>query len=455
MPGFASWTPQRLSPRAWYDAHLGGSTAGIVDLSGNNRAPMTVGAGSNAPQFISWRPPGKIYFPGVAGNNATTPYQAAFKSSDEYDVSFRGEMPAVPGGTYRSPCALGNGNVSGCYLMIRWASTVPGQLQWVSADGTSFYNGAHTYVGPTPGQTYWFRVTVKASTGAYAFYWAADQDNEPTSWTLGVSTTTSTWTYNAGTPSQMVVGDLLSNGYPYLGDLYRVIWRTAIGGPVVFDFDAKLATQTGFTDSTGYVWTINRVSLNRKTVVLTGLANSNRSVFLLGTDDWLDVPAAAIPALDTFQPAASVVVVCRRWFNPGSSGHAIFATKVNSAAATLGTSIRNALTSADPTIVVQVADGTINDGANGTSSLGTREVISVSVGSSSPFVSTAVNGNAAVLDTTRTTTTATTTGGVGRIGAYLGGTGAIDMEFEALLTFDRALTAAEHAQLVSYYRGGV
>lgn len=101
-------------------------------------------------------------------------------------------------------------------------------------------------------------------------------------------------------------------------------------------------------------------------------------------------------------------------------------------------------------------DGSLTDTVNVVGPpLGVRGVATYRVGNASPYLSVSINDNAAATDTTRTTTVSTATGGVGRIGAYTGGTGVIDMEFEGLITLDDAVSAIEHSRVVEYYNGGL
>lgn len=221
-------------------------------------------------------------------------------------------------------------------------------------------------------------------------------------------------------------------------------------------FDASLCSQTGMTDSYSVAWTVNRGTAGRKTVVQSPAARSARSVILHGTDDWIDVPAAAVPALDTFAAATSVVAAYRRWHNPGASGHAIFTTKANFANTALGFNIRLNLTAANTQDTANAGDGAANDAAAGAAvALGARSVATLRIGNASPFMALAINDGAVATDTSRTSTGTTSTGGVGRIGAYTGGTGAIDMEFETLICRDTGGTDTEHGLQVAYLGGGL
>lgn len=51
--GGAPWTPAALSPYAWYDVYLGGSSTQITDSSANGRAAATFGASTAAPSYVA------------------------------------------------------------------------------------------------------------------------------------------------------------------------------------------------------------------------------------------------------------------------------------------------------------------------------------------------------------------------------------------------------------------
>ena len=91
------------------------------------------------------------------------------------------------------------------------------------------------------------------------------------------------------------------------------------GANVLARYRASDSTQTGHTDAFAVAWTVNRGTAGRKSVVQSSAARSDRSVVLFGTDDRVDVPAAAIPPM----LAASdftVVMVGRQWATPVTNG---------------------------------------------------------------------------------------------------------------------------------------
>ena len=174
------------------------------------------------------------------------------------------------------------------------------------------------------------------------------------------------------------------------------------------------------------------------------------------SDDWIDVPAAAVPALDTYQPPSAVTAVFRRWHNPGTQGHPVFTTKSSVGNVQLGAALRLTTTAGGTDIAAFVGDGVNSDGTNATTdtAFGERSVATMRVGNVSPFVSARSNAGVTATDSARATTGTTSTAGAGRIGAFLAGVGPIDMEFEALATYRRDPGAGIHDQLVAGYNGG-
>lgn len=109
------------------------------------------------------------------------------------------------------------------------------QLVW-SADGTNTVTATSTAVLPfADGQPGWVRIVHDVDNGAAGndclFYWAADQETEPTSWTqLGTTVTTAAVTSHFASTAQYTLGGygLLANPWP--GDIYWVSIRNGIDG---------------------------------------------------------------------------------------------------------------------------------------------------------------------------------------------------------------------------------
>jgi hypothetical protein len=144
---------------------------------------------------------------------------------------------------------------------IMWA--FGGLNLWRSSDGSTWnLDGVYmgTFTAVTNNVPFWWKITHNPTTGAYASYYATDQENEPTSWTLVASGSTTTLTQFAGTGSVLITSTGAS--FALSGKLYRTIVRNGIDGPVVFDTGSNNipvdVNATSFTASTGQTVTINR-----------------------------------------------------------------------------------------------------------------------------------------------------------------------------------------------------
>lgn len=451
------WTPARLNPFAWYDAQIGGSSTQIIDSSANGRAAATFGAGSNAPLYLPYT--GTPYLYNTVSNGLIYSVNATGFASGDRTV----RVNVLPDNWASASDWLAGTTANGELLTLRKLSATSIRFMWRTSSNTLVtrdvaVSNLGTLAGSGP---LWIEGALDVDDGAGNHVVVVRTSTDGVTWTERGRVTTAGVTTCVPTSSVVSVGGSASWGYSGQVLAGRLIAGFQ-GGIVEANFDASLCGQSGYVDAVGSLggtWTVSRATAGRKAVVLSPAANSARSTILFGTDDWIDVPAAAIPPLDTFAAPSSIVAVFRRWHNPGTSGHPIFATKASSADTVLGFAYRLSASAASTTFETHVGDGTTNDtafvsGAN-TAALGVRAVGYSQVGNVSPFVRTGVNTAAPSDDTARATTVSTSTAGAGRIGAYLSVTSPIDMEFEALLTFDRALSAVEISRLVTYYGGGL
>lgn len=326
-----TWSPILLSPYAWYDAHLGGSSTQITDSSANARAATTFAAAGNSPLWLQYTGTPYVYLPGIAGNTiaCTAPANTASYS-------------AVP---------LGGG-----------AAT-----------------------------------TGAASPGAFTF------------------STVGSW---------------------------ESVSLLTAGAAELAKFRAVDSTQTGHTDTYSVAWTVNRATSGRKSVVLSSAASSGRSVVLFGTDDYATIPNGAIvPA-----HPSTWVVVFRTWATHAANMR-VFSNRTG------GTTVGETLyleSGGGASYFVQ--DGSTSSTAGIVPSIyGTRSVVSTSRTGSNNVRFQLNNGTAVVTSTA----VGSSAGGTGYLlGANPGPANYADMTFEALLTFNRVLTADEISQLVAFYRGG-
>lgn len=211
-------------------------------------------------------------------------------------------------------------------------------------------------------------------------------------------------------------------------------------GTVLASFRASDSGQTGHTDAYSVAWTVNRGTAGRKSCLV-----NTRSLALFGTNDLIDVPSAAVPAM-TASDSFCWLAVARLWATQPANGDVFGKHAGFSGATNPGMGIG---TRATTTVGVRAKDGTNQTIVEaGTFTAGQRLIIAANV---STTTITPYMNNAAGTATSRTAVDMTNATGplIGKTGSVF-----VDMEFEAVLTFNRVLTAGEIAQVVSYYRGG-
>lgn len=448
MPDIGVWTPKLLGPYAWYDAHLGGYSTGIVDLSGYGRPDATNGGGSSAAAWLPWDKKPNVFLPGVAGNYVSCPDAASLDVTGDIDILVR-LLPLSWTAATGSLVAKYTGSARAYRLDLNSSGTL---RMYLTTDGSTepASSTSSASVGFSNGQPGWVRATWRASDGRVQYFTAPDSDFTPTSWTqLGTDKSLAIPSIYSGNAPLEVGASFGGTAVPFAGEIFRAIVRNGIGGPAVADFDASLCTQAGYTGALGNVWTVNRSSTGRKSVVQGPAANATRGLYLLGTDDWIAVPGSAIPP-STASSNCTYVLVARTWPTPNSFGR-MFSTQPTSASADKGVYFMH---SSATSMQARFADGTTLNGIGSNNQRnGIREVyaaVALSNGQSFTFYQSEQN-----LGTVSLAAVGDRSSSGGRIGSNLNGTSFQDMEFEALLTFDRALTASEIAQIVAYYRGGL
>lgn len=217
-------------------------------------------------------------------------------------------------------------------------------------------------------------------------------------------------------------------------------------------FDASLCTQTGMTDSYLVAWTVNRGTAGRKTVVQSPAARSARSVILLGTDDWIDVPAAAIPPM-TAADTASATTVYRAFGDQDASYAAVLGMGgYNSASPGMTLRARNTASSRH---ILYASDGLGTNPVNYGPVLPDLSKRLVSTATIAPTTLQERTNGMAGTPTAITLADRTPSAAV-VVGAANGGTSyRADMEFETLILRDAGTTDTEHGLQVAYYGGGL
>lgn len=448
-----SFSPKFLNPLAWYDIDLATPGQTLADQMGGSAATLgsTAGSDSNDPLWLQYAGSDYVYLPGTAGNFISTPATAALNITSDIDIIVRFKPGSMTTGHDAS-------------LISRWGPTAADQ-QWIIVLRTSgrvdlvWLNNAALYsdltgVNTTPitASTTGVRVTLSPSTGAVVYYYTTDS----------LTTASPTWTQVAsGTSAQ--TGTIASNVITSLyigsdtdqaagrhldGSIISAQIRSGIGGSLVANFDASnfaAGSSTTYVDavgSNGGTWTINRGTSGRKTALIKG-----HGTLLLGTDDYVNVPITAMPNMTT-SDKFTVVSVWREYDTPASYGK-VWSTKTGGTAAALGTDYVNETTLYQMTAY-------IGDGTNSVSimspAFGSRIVAVSAFGYDGANFTHSMNGTSAT--PVARGAVGTVAGTVCNIGRNSGTGGYADMEFFAFLTFQRQLTNAEIALLVSYYQGG-
>jgi len=132
--------------------------------------------------------------------------------------------------------------------------------------GVALSNQASTVILPfSDGDTFWVRATVDINNGAggntATYFYAADQQTEPTTWTtLGttrVRAVTGTTLYDSTAAVQI---GAQAGSSRLTGRVYRVLIRNGIAGTLVSEFHADRDSISGsstFVSETGETWTFN------------------------------------------------------------------------------------------------------------------------------------------------------------------------------------------------------
>ncbi len=282
-----------------------GSGGSVLDAQYGNGVTA-----STFPTLLQYAGENYLYLPGVAGNYASTPDAAVLDITGNLELVCRAQKPAA-GASSKILIAKVN-NSSDQYS---WDFEVYDTAVYliVTTGGTSATQKVQSagITGLVDGTVYWWKATIDTTSTVMSLYYAADAPEEPSSWTTLVSSAVAgaTSIYNGSAP--VTIGANGTGGNPLAGKVGRAIVRNGIGGTVVFDADfTKLehGAQTTFTEDSANAATvtINRSATGRKSVVV------DRNVWLLGTDDYLQV--ADHDVLD-FGPTDSftIMAVRRTW----------------------------------------------------------------------------------------------------------------------------------------------
>jgi len=405
--------------------------------SSSNAATVTInsttGVDTNDPLPLGHSGTNYLYVAG-AGNAPTSPHIAAYSPSGVIDIRVRCSLDTWT--TTQSIMSHYHSGSTGNW-MFRTAGGSTFEFVVINGIGTgiSYNSGAH---GLTAGTTYWLRATCEAG-GVTAFYYAADSDVEPSSWTQIGSNLASTHTDWRASACLLTVGARGSAGVtdPAVGKFYRAIYRNNTS-TVAYDANfTSNANQNSFIESSSNTATvaINRALSGRKAVMVT------RPVWLFGTDDFMDVADNALLDMGASQDF-TIVSVVRTHASWGNDDR--FISKRNNAGG-LGYVLGNAASSGLIQFYTQHAGGSAVD-TQTPYNIGTLSLISgVRSGSNiTAFVGTTgspTSGSAADLSNAVSF----------RIGADPDSANFLDGEVVAVVVFNSALDTTQLGHIASYY----
>lgn len=245
----------------------------------NGQSGSTTGSDSNDPTWLAW--PGDnagnyVYLPGAASNMLTVPHSASLNGTDFEVIAHLAPDSWTSYGTIAS-------RWEGASNAFFFQTTPTGALRLYSYVGATAFDKVSTAsVAFAAGSAGWVRATRTAATGTVTFFTSTDG----ITWTqLGLTSSTTVGSLSAPTLA-FKIGEYGFGGDPIAAKIYRVIYRTEVGGANVVDINTAAATGgsvTTFVAGTGQTVTISRAATGRKTATVVS------SVWLFGTDDRIQV----------------------------------------------------------------------------------------------------------------------------------------------------------------------
>lgn len=440
----------------WQAKKYSGSGA-LLDERNSHDAQLgsTSGADTNDPLFLAHAGEQYAYYSGISGNYCSTPDAAPLDFSADVDIRVR--LTASDWSTAPGQALLGKFVSGQNAYMFALDDGATKKLRWLW--GESGFDVKETvssvalpgdFVDGIDQSPMWVKVTFDADNGASQFeakfWWSADLTNDPTavSWTQLGTTQTGTNTFINNSTENVGIGANGSAGTSILeGKMFRLQARDGIDGTIQLDVDftdtaAVTEPFATFTEgsSNAATITINRSATGRKMAVV------DRSLFLLGVDDYLEVPDDA--NLDfAAGDDVTVILVGRSYDVTPGSDQALLAKKTNFTTAagyalkidTLGTS-----------------DGVIADGTNSSEDVsaaltdGQLFTVAIVRNTTDDDVEAFLDGIGSGSPTVDATTATLANAGVLRIGSVAGAAGSfLDGEFVAAALWREALSDADVA----------
>jgi hypothetical protein len=259
-----------------FDADFTQQTIGATTFTESSSNAATVTINGTSAKIVDDTCYG--YLPGVTGSYYSTPDAAALDITGDIELVAR--VAANDWTPSAEQYVLAKYTTTGNQRSYALSITTTGKLALRnSTDGTNAIYRESNVLPFTNGTAYWVKAVLDVDTGSSTnettFYWAADQDLEPTSWTTLSSTTTTTpattTTSIYSSTAILEIGSIIAGASsPFAGKVYNAIVRSdPLGTPVkVFDakFDRQIQFASSFVEDTGKTVTVNgnaRINRNR------------------------------------------------------------------------------------------------------------------------------------------------------------------------------------------------
>lgn len=210
---------------------------------------------TSATATYSYVGPNGLVMPGTGANYASAPDINAYDATAEAEIVVRASLVDW---TPAAVCTLlSHINAS---TGLRLDVHTDGTLKLVTNAATSTSTVANSF---TDGAAYWLKATYSDAADEVKFFWAADAEAEPTSWTQLGTTVTQTSALSAST-SALFVGCAASNSQVCAGTVIRAVLRSTIGGSAVFDANFQNAPDyaTSFVESSANAATVTITATN-------------------------------------------------------------------------------------------------------------------------------------------------------------------------------------------------
>lgn len=441
----------------WYDVHASGSATEIADSSGNSLAATSNAAGSNAALYELYDIAGLRTTGGVS-NGARCNSVAAFDALVDFDMWIDLDINNLTP-TSQTPL-IERRQGTDPNNQFRYALNTDGTLSFVwYPSGTAAStltrttsSTVATATGLAAGGRIALRATLDADDGAgnhvVTFYYRVGgyDGTWDTFQTISTAGTTSTPTSFGSRRLELGGGNASNSGDI---NIHTAVLLSGIGGSGIARYDAHLSGGTGYTDAYGNAWSVTRATAGRKSIMMSPVANSTRSVWQFGTDDYATAPAGAIPAMGA-SDAWSIVLVIRQWDTPTNFGRYL-STKLSTG---LGKGIAIRTNGTGRQIACHVGDGTnaVDTFGPAAATAGVLQVVVVAC--TGPLATVYVNGTPGTpVDVSSVGDRAT---GQMQIGRDAGSSSNYqDFELVAYGTVQgRALTDAEAVALSAFFNGG-